>query len=324
MPPEWAGGYGRVHSVAAQEGLRLFYHTWTPGDFLRNLSEDHCLPGAGGGYPASLAAGEGVRVLLSGLGGDECVSKTGAGRDFGLLLGGRWPSLLAHLREHGRRPAREIPKMLAGLLHPKLAPASRFWRLLREGRLRAESDRWQLRNYWLINAQFARRVPPMAAVAVRPLSVRRRQLHRLRRGHLSQRMEAEVAGGARCGLEYRYPLLDRRLVEFALSRPPKVFCGPPTRLLMRVAISGLLPSEVCWCEDKSDPANSAAFAEDFAKEMPALRRALLAPEAPLTRVGYVDMPRLLERLGEVEKFRRRPRPLPILSALALLDFQNAA
>ena len=267
MPPEWAGGYRRLRSVAAQEGLRLFYHTWTPGDLLRNLSEDHCLPGAGVGYPASLAAGEGVRVLLSGLGGDECVSNTGAGHDFSLLLSGRWPSLLAHLREHGRRPAHEIPKMLAGLLHPNLAPASRFWKLLREGRLRAESDRWQLRNYWLINAQFARRSPPMAVPAVRMLSVRRRQLHRLRRGHLSQRMEAEVAGGARCGLEYRHPLLDRRLVEFALSRPP---------------------------------------------------------EAPLTRAGCVDMPRLLERLGDVEKFRRRPRPLPILSALELLDFQNAA
>ena len=42
--------------------------------------------------------------------------------------------------------------------------------------------------------------------------------------------------------------------------------------------------------------------------------------APLTRAGYVDMSRLLERLGDVEKFRRRPRPLPIINALALLDF----
>ena len=108
MPPEWAEGYGRVRSVAAQEGMRLFYRTWTPGDFLRGLSEDVCRPSAGVGHPMPLAAGEGVRVLLSGLGGDECVSNTGAGRDFGLLLSGRWPSLLAHLREHGRRPAREF------------------------------------------------------------------------------------------------------------------------------------------------------------------------------------------------------------------------
>ena len=267
MPPEWEGGYGRVRSVAAQEGLRLFYHTRALDDFLRGLAEDHCLPSAGIGYLPLLAAGEGVRVLLSGLGGDECVSNTGAGHDFGLLLGGRWPSLLAHLREHGRRPSREIPKMLAGLLHPKLVPGSRFWHLLREGRLWSADERSQLRNRWLINAQFARRSPPMAAVAERPLSVRRKQLHRLRHGHLSRCMESEVAKSARLGLEYRYPLLDRRLVEFALGRPPEVFCGPPTRFLMRCAVSGLLPGEVCWCEDKSDPAVHAAFVKDFAMEM---------------------------------------------------------
>ena len=321
MPPEYVEGYGRVRLVAEQEGLRLFHHRLAPGDMLRQLSEDWCLPSAGVGYPAPLAAGEGVRVLLSGVGGDECVSNTGAGHDFSLLLGGRWPSLLAHLRMQGRRPSREIPKMLAGLLHPKLGPGSRFWRLLREGRLWSAGERSYLRNRWLIDPQFARRAPPMASVAPRPLSVRRRQLHRLRLGHLSERMEGEIARGARCGLEFRYPLLDRRLVEFALGRPPEAFCGPPTRLLMRVAVSGLLPKEVCWSEDKSDPAVQESQDEAFALEMPALRRAVLAPEAPLTRAGYVDVPRLLDRLGDVEGFRRRPRPRAMLTALAFLDFQ---
>ena len=321
MPPEWAEGYGRLLSVAAQEGLRLFHLAREPGDLLRWLSENHCLPSAGVGYPLPLAAGEGVRVLLSGVGGDECVSNTGAGHDFSLLLGGRWLSLLAHLRVQGRRLSREIPKMLAGLLHPGLVPGSRFWRLLREGRLWSTSRRLRARNHWLIDPQFARRVPPMAAVAPRPLSARRMQLHRLRRRSLSGRMEREIARGARCGLEHRYPLLDRRLVEFALGRPPEAFCGPPTRYLMRCALSGLLPSEVCWSEDKSDPAVQAAHNEAFALEMPALRRALLAPEAPLTRAEYVDVPRLLERLDDAEEFRRRPRPLPMLRALALLDFQ---
>ena len=315
MPPEWAEEYGRVHSVAAQEGLRLFHLARPPGNLLQRLSEDHCLPGAGVGHPVPLAAGEGVRVLLSGFGGDECVSHIGAGHDFRLLLSGRWPSLLAHLRVQGRRPSREIPKMLAGLLHPELAPASLFWRRLRAGRpLRAG-------RHSLINAQFARRASPMATVKPSLLSVRRNQLSRLRNGHASELMERRVAQGARFGLEYRFPLLDRRLVEFTLGRPPEVFCGPPTRLLMRVAVSGLLPSEVCWCEDDFDPAVPETFVKDFALEMPALRRAVLAPEAPLTRAGCVDMPRLLERLGDVEGFRRRPRPLPILNALAFLDFQ---
>ena len=249
-------------------------------------------------------------------GGDECVSNSGTGHDLSLLLRGRWRGLLAHLRAHNRRPSREVPRMLISLLHPKLAQGGRFWRLLREGRLWSARSR----NYWLIAPQFAQRVPANGSQLPAPPGVRQRQLHRLRNGLLSERMEREIAQGARFGLEYRYPLLDRRLVEFALSLPPEVFCGPPTRFLMRCAVSGLLPKEVCWNEDKTDPQIHATGVEAFALAMPALRRALLAPEAPLTRAGYVDMRRLLERLGEVEEFRRRPRPLPIVNALTFLDF----
>ena len=321
MPPEWAEEYGRLLSVAEQEGLRLFHLARAPGDLLRRLSEDHCLPSAGVSHMVPMAAGEGVRVLLSGFGGNECVSHKGAGHDLGLLLRGRWPSLLAHLRAQGRRPSREIPKMLAGLLHPELAPAGRFWGLLRAGRLWSAGERLRARNHSLIDAQFARRAPPMAAVRPSLLSVRRNQLSRLRNGHMSEFLERQVAQGARFGLEYRHPLLDRRLVEFTLGRPPEAFCGPPTRFLMRCAVNGLLPSEVSWCEDDSDPAVAETFFEALAMEMPALRRALLSPEALLTRAGYVDVPRLLERLDDLEGFRRRPRPLPILSALGFLDFQ---
>ena len=316
MPPEWAEGYRRLRSVAAQEGMRLFYDTPTPGGLIRQLSEDACLPSASVEDSVMSAAGKGVRVLLSGVGGDECVSNSGTGHDLSLLLRGRWRGLLAHLRAHGRRPLREVPRMLVSLLHPKLAQGGRFWRLLREGRL------WSARrrNYWLIDPQFAQRVPANGSQLPYPPGVRQRQQHRLRNGLLSERMEREIARGARFGLEYRYPLLDRRLVEFALGLPPEVFCGPPTRFLMRCAVSGLLPKEVCWCEDKTDPQVHATGVEVCALAMPALRRALLAPEAPLTRAGYVDMRRLLERLGEVEEFRRRPRSLPIVNALMFLDF----
>ena len=75
-------------------------------------------------------------------------------------------------------------------------------------------------------------------------------------------MEGWAASGARRGIEYRYPLLDRRLLELALGLPPGQFRrGRWGRWLMRHALGAchagssircfpaegpVLPPEVCW------------------------------------------------------------------------------
>ena len=79
-------------------------------------------------------------------------------------------------------------------------------------------------------------------------------------GFLSRQVEEWAASGARHGLEYRHPLLDRRVLELALSLPPEQFRrGPTTRYLMRHALDlkAVLPSDVCWNESKSCPARRA-------------------------------------------------------------------
>ena len=64
------------------------------------------------------------------------------------------------------------------------------------------------------------------------------QLHLLQLGHLGTRIDGWTASGARRGIEYRYPLLDRRVLEFALGLPPEQFRrGRWSRWLMRHAVS---------------------------------------------------------------------------------------
>lgn len=188
------------------------------------------------------------------------------------------PAMLGRLADYGSKAWRQQSAgvALGAVGAPGAAPlaearglwmaadARLFWRLLRNRLEWLAGKRSLRRNYWLIDSQFARRAPPRSHPPSRQLSVYARQLHRLRRLGIAERVEREVAQGALCGVEVRYPLLDRRLVEFALSQPP---------------------------------------------------------EAPLSRAGYVDLQRLLERLGDVEDFRRRPRPLPMWAALEFLDFQ---
>ena len=109
-PPGESGGreYDAVGAVAGQEGLHVFLQPPTAADTLALLRCDGAFPQAHvGSNEAAVqraAAAHGVRVLLSGLGGDEGISYNGYGYYAGLLLGGRWAALFAEARARGSNP----------------------------------------------------------------------------------------------------------------------------------------------------------------------------------------------------------------------------
>ena len=152
----------------------------------------------------------------------------------------------------------------------------------------------------------------------RTIGLRRTQPRFLRDGHLGEFQEQWRARAVREGIEYRFPLLDRRLLELALSLPPDQFRRPGyNRWLMRHALRGVLPPEVCWNRRKDDPARVEAVVEAIAEALPAVRRRL-AGRVP-SRAPYVDMAGLLECL-DAERFRAAPRFAPLRAALQFLDF----
>ncbi len=148
-----------------------------------------------------------------------------------LLLTGRWLRLLADVRSRSDRPLKHLASMALGLAHPSLHRDVSRWR-----RGKAPD-----RRRWLIAPAFRREVKPLGFGAFRPIGARRTQLWLLRDGHLSERMEGWAASGARRGIEYRYPLLDRRLLEFVLGLPPEQFRhGQRGRWLMHRAFDPVL------------------------------------------------------------------------------------
>ena len=314
--PAHAREYALVEAVCVRERLRVLHRSPGPADLLAWLRSDCAFPGArvdlNEGVVQRCAAQRGVRVILSGWGGDEGASFSGRGHYAHLLASGRWAQLWGECRARDGNPLR----FLAGVVLPVLFP-----RLPRQ--LRRLRDPEQRNRRWLIDPAFARRVRPLPKHPPPKLSagVRRIQLHLLQSWHLSERMEAWAAGGARHGLEYRYPLLDRRVLEFALGLPPGQFRrGRWSRWLMRRALAGAaLPPEVCWNPGKDDPARSEPLRETMEEALVAVGGELAARAAPPSRAGYVDMPRLLERLDGAE-IRGRRRLAPIFRALVLLDF----
>ncbi len=84
----------------------------------------------------------------------------------------------------------------------------------------------------------------------------RQQVHLgvLRFYHFQERCETWAVNGFRKGVEYRYPLLDRRIIEYMLKVPSAMLCKTDYfRPLLRLISEGILPEEVRWQADKSDP-----------------------------------------------------------------------
>ena len=284
--------YDVMDAVCAREGLRLFHHfEFSPEDVVARFRRDAAYPGRRlsvlEGSVQRQAAGHGVRVLLSGWGGDEGVSFNGRGLYAHLLLSGRWLRLAAECRARGLGLRYVLGETVRSLAPPLPRRLRRPWR----------DPRSFPRSF--IDPAFARRQrlwPSPRRIAV---GTRRTQLCLLRDGHLIRDMEVFAASGARHGIEYRYPLLDRRLLEFALGLPPEQFRrGRWSRWLMRHAGQSLLPPDVCWRLAKDDIHLLFFLPGDVWEE--AYRVILRALEASgaasSTRARYVDMPRLLDSL----------------------------
>ena len=324
QPPPGPGGaaeaaeYGAIESVCRQEELRVFHRSPGAHDVVAFLRQDGARSADAGtliheGVVQRVAAGQGVGVLLSGLGGDEGISYNGVGYYPQLLRSGRVGRLWRELRERRRRPLAALA-VTAAL--PLVSPGART------AAQRLRRGRWPFRkNITFIHPDFARRVRPLpAGPGVPRAGVRATQLHLLQGGYHGSRMEDWAASGARHGIEYRFPLLDRRVLEFALALPPEQYRpGRWSRWLMRRAVAPVLPPEVCWNPDKRDPARFGALRRAFVEALPAVRRMIEERAAPPPRGCYLDLPRLMEHLDPA-RWRASRRFWPVVNALRFLDF----
>ena len=304
--------YDAVLLVAKSLGLQTRYRDYAVDDLVRVLRADAFFPGRASSGMLPLAKELGVRVLIGGYGGDQGgISHNGNGDYNDLLLSGRLRRFSRIAKERGRSPPRLFALLCLGLLHPRLPTLTR--RLRDRPRSRA-----QLR--WLINADFAQRVRPSPPKFHRTLGVRHLQLRTLRGGQKAFGLEEGAAACAAHGLETRHPMLDRRLLEFALCLPAEYYWRDgENRWLMRRAIARLLPEYGDTDPGKRDLVKGAASDAQLAQALPIVRRLLEDDAPPPERTQYLDMPRLLDKL-DADQFLAKPKPAPILNALGILKF----
>jgi asparagine synthase (glutamine-hydrolysing) len=254
------------------------------------------------------AARNGVRVLLDGHGGDEVVSH-GERRLHELAFQGRWPTLWRETRAiqrlHGTPMGRNYLRLFAhyglGGISPRLRDPQRYFR---RGVSSAPSQRERWRD--IIRPDFAARTDleeRFRETMTMPMEARTSDaachLWRISSPLVSHAFEVLNRSASASGVEARFPLWDKRMVEFCLALPSEErMSGGWSRLVLRRAMEGSLPKEVQWRADKMD------FTPNVVS---GLRRRRGAVEAVLRADsgigGYVDLDRVF---GAVDTLSNAP------------------
>jgi asparagine synthase (glutamine-hydrolysing) len=234
-----------------------------------------------------------VPVLLNGQGGDE-------------LFSGYWPAYYLFLHQHSARsPLRVVEHVLGALLpggNPMLVwhMLPHFHRYLHRSK---RNNRVLLRSHWS-SAGFT--LTENWAQAARQLESVQYRLAEIRHVHLPRLLKWDDRNSMAFSIEGRYPFLDYRLVEWAVTLPPAMnFRRGWNKLLLRQALNDILPSPIQWRSKVSLDSPQSVWI-----------RTTLSP----TILHWVQQPsERLREIVELSKLKELAEPLLTLHNLHKMD-----
>lgn len=191
----------------------------------------------------SLASRRGVALIYSGFGGDEFLTAAIRDKHYSEIRAGKFGYVLNRLKleENPSESSRYLRRLGASLrlFFESLLPT----RLLLRDVVAFDESKFRAMHELLRN--------PFASIAglhrnniddFLTHTVRRRQYAMLHCGYHQERIECWDILGRRAGVEYVYPYLDRRIVEFAIAIPPDLYYRHgKSRYLYRKSLGEMLP-----------------------------------------------------------------------------------
>ena len=199
-----------------------------------------------------------IRVMLSGWGGDEAITFNGRGYFAELFTKGNWWALFKELKLRGEMhglgmKGQVVEKVILPLLPDALT--ARLGTPITDGYLLSGKSAYAQPSL-TYRVQASRKALPRLPYLLREQSsVRANQRMLLKNGHLTRRVEDWAISGGKQNIVYTYPLLDRRIVEYALGIPADLFFKHGwKRYLFRAATEGLLPDSIRWNKSKVETA----------------------------------------------------------------------
>lgn len=238
-----------------------------------------------------------VRTILSGWGGDELVSYDSLGYVSGLFWKGkiiRAISVLFSDATSRNRPYYSIFRKFYDQVIIPILPSWVYCRLpkidcLTENRLK------------YINPAFRETLKSMnlSKKRIQKIGSRNEQLSLYNYGYLQTRIESWATSGFLKKIEYAYPLLDKRIVEFALGIPENLYRKKGYgRYLFRHAVGDIVPHDICWLNTKHEPKN----ARNFTYKQYLAQKIWLKKKKKISKSGnkYINIEYLLQELEELK------------------------
>lgn len=192
-----------------------------------------------------------IRVILSGTGGDEFLSNSGYSCIAGFFWKGEFKNTYKSFNAKGLKSKHTFLGFLKHIYLYVLKPSIPDWLYCKYNKSYCEFN--NLSNY--ITPYMKKLIKNLSANnrLLMNISVRNRMLNSLYDGLNQTRIESWNVAAIPNKIEYRYPLLDKRIIEFSLGIPEELFCQSENRYLFRKTIGGLLPEEIIWSDTKNEP-----------------------------------------------------------------------
>lgn len=274
------------------------------------------------------AQSKGVHTLLSGFGGDELVTSRIPGYLDDLAQKQKWGEYWKALSNRQNiNTSKKMRSLFAHLIRQNLPP---LYSLLSNIRGKQEDwiaakfnglainadfmDKMQLREHYFSTKGFPHRS-----------TVNERLHDRISHNHISQRLEYCYLAAHAHKIEYRYPLLDKELMEYYMALPLqyKVQQGW-SRYITRAAMENLMPEEIRWRTDKSGATIPTTLYRFYNDEKAIFN--FISTMKELIPNNYVDYDRLLEGMERIKQYNVKanlpPNPGAFYNSLMILLYQQ--
>ncbi len=152
--------------------------------------------------------------------------------------------------------------------------------------------------------------------------VRKNQLALYNYGHLQHRIESWALSAFSKRLEYCYPLLDQRIVEFAIGIPEEIFYPQKgkERSLIKQTVSDLLPYDILWSSKPNEIKRNKTLKKNYAQSMKIIQAKFYNKDCQFYKNKYVDCNKIKTRLEAFDfEYSDTSGLGNILSAIVLLN-----